>query len=304
MHTLNNLFIYGQVFPRDFNLDKKLKILQEDLLSPNCDRGFYQAASERLGIVWPTEKVLLSREWDTDSGSTGNVWYMFIAFLLLLKQVSVWLKMIGANVMLEFSSPTTRSSKCLLNHRTRFGRGHCKILPSSPFHLWIGFQFIWPSKISIDQVHIVKAMVFPVVNVPMWKMDRKEGWVPKNWCFQIVVLEKTPESPLDCKEMKTVSPKGNRPWIFTGRTDAEAEAPTLWPLIGEDPDAGKDWKQKEKAGQKMRWFHSSIDSVKVNLSKLKESIKEGELARCSPETCKESDPTEWLSSNSRISKFS
>ena len=151
IHTLNNLFIYGQVIPRDFKLDKKLKILQEDLLSPDSDRCFYQAASERLGIVWLIEKVLLSKEWDIDAESTGNVWYMFISFLLLLKQVSVWLKMIGTNVMLEFSSPTTRSSKCLLNHRTRFGRGLCKILPSSPFHLWIRFQFIWPSKTSIDQ---------------------------------------------------------------------------------------------------------------------------------------------------------
>ena len=79
----------------------------------------------------------------------------------------------------------------------------------------------------------------------MWELDHKEGWVPNNLCFQIVVLEKTLESPLDCK-IKPVDPKGNQPWIFFGRTDAEAEAPILWPPdaksqhIGQDPDAGKD----------------------------------------------------------------
>ena len=86
----------------------------------------------------------------------------------------------------------------------------------------------------------------------MQELDHKEGWAPKNWCFWIVVLEKTLESPLDSKEIKPVHPKGNQPWIFTGRTDAEAEAPILWPpdvkswLIRKDPDAGKDWRQKEK----------------------------------------------------------
>ena len=86
----------------------------------------------------------------------------------------------------------------------------------------------------------------------MWELDYKKGWVPKNWCFQIVVLEKTLESPLDCTEIKPVNRKGNPLWIFTGGTDAEAEAPILWPsdmkkwLIGKDPDAGKDWGQEEK----------------------------------------------------------
>ena len=86
----------------------------------------------------------------------------------------------------------------------------------------------------------------------MWELDCKEGWAPKNWCYSIVVLEKTLESPLDCKEIKPVNPKGNQSWIFIGRTDAEAEAPTLGPpdvksrLIGKDSDAGKDWEQEEK----------------------------------------------------------
>ena len=86
----------------------------------------------------------------------------------------------------------------------------------------------------------------------MWELDQKEGWGLKNWCFWTVVLGKTPESPLDCKEIKSVNPKGNWPWIFIGRTDAEAETPILWPhdmknrLLGKGPGAGEDWRQEEK----------------------------------------------------------
>ena len=97
---------------------------------------------------------------------------------------------------------------------------------------------------------------FSSSHVQMWELDHKEGWVPKNWCFWIVVLEKTLENPLNCKEMKLVNPKGNQPRIFIGRTDAEAEAPILWPpdtksqLIVKHPDAGKDWRQEEKGGDR------------------------------------------------------
>ena len=99
------------------------------------------------------------------------------------------------------------------------------------------------------KVYIVKPMVFFSCHVQMWEMDHEEGWVLKNWCFWTVGLEKTLESPMDSKEIKPVNPKGNQPWMFIGRTDAEAEAPILWLtyaknwLIGEDPDAGKDWWQ-------------------------------------------------------------
>ena len=92
----------------------------------------------------------------------------------------------------------------------------------------------------------------------MWELDYKESWVPKNWCFWTVVLEKTLQSLLDCKEMQPVNPKGNQFWIFIERMDAEAENPILWPLnaknwlIGKDPDAGKDWGQKEK-GDNRGW---------------------------------------------------
>ena len=86
----------------------------------------------------------------------------------------------------------------------------------------------------------------------MWKLDYKESWAPKNWCFWTVVLEKTLESPWDCKEIQPVHPKRNQSWIFIGRTDAEGEIPILWPpdaknwLIWKYPDAGKDWRQEEK----------------------------------------------------------
>jgi len=89
-------------------------------------------------------------------------------------------------------------------------------------------------------------------HVWIWELDHKESWVPKNWCFWTVMLENTLESPLDCKEIQPVHPKGNQSWIFIGRTDAKAETPVLWPpdmknwLIGKDPDAGKDWRQEEK----------------------------------------------------------
>ena len=98
----------------------------------------------------------------------------------------------------------------------------------------------------------------------MWELDHKEGWALKNWCFQIVELEKTLENPRASKEIKPVNPKGNQPWIFIGRTDFEAEAPILWlpdaksRLIGKDPDAGKDWRQEEKWGaedEMVRWHH-------------------------------------------------
>ena len=98
----------------------------------------------------------------------------------------------------------------------------------------------------------------------MGELDHKEGRASKNWCFQTVVLETTPESPLDCKEIKPVNPKGNQSWIFIWRTDAEAEAPILWPpdakswFIGKDPDAGKEWGQEEKGAVKdemVEWHH-------------------------------------------------
>ena len=99
----------------------------------------------------------------------------------------------------------------------------------------------------------------------MWELDYKESWVPKNWCFWTVVLEKTLESPLDWKEIQPVHPKWNQSWIFIGRTDVEAETPILWPpdsknqLIWKDPDAGKDWRQEEKEDD--RWWDGWMASL-------------------------------------------
>ena len=93
---------------------------------------------------------------------------------------------------------------------------------------------------------------FSSSHVWMWELDCKESWALKNWCFWTVVLEKTLESPLDCKEVQLVHPKGDQSWVLIGRTDVEAETPILWPpdakswLLGKDPDAGKDWGQEEK----------------------------------------------------------
>ena len=109
---------------------------------------------------------------------------------------------------------------------------------------------------------------FPSSHVQMLELDHKEDWVPKNWCFWIVVLEKTLDSSLDCKEIKSVNPKGNQPWIVIGRTDAKAEAPILWPHDAKswkDPDAGKDWRQGRSRQRRMRWLDGIIDSMETNL---------------------------------------
>ena len=135
----------------------------------------------------------------------------------------------------------------------------------------------------------------------MWELDYKESWAPKNWCFWNVVLEKTLESPLDWKEIQPVNPKGNQSWIFFGRTDAEAETPTLWPpdvknwLIGKDPDAGKDWRWEEKVtteDEMVGWHHqlNGHESEQV----LGVGDGQGSLACCSPWDRKESDTTERL----------
>ena len=115
---------------------------------------------------------------------------------------------------------------------------------------------------------------FSSSHVWMWELDYKESWTLKNWCLRTVVLEKTLDSLLDGKEIKLDNPKGNQPWIFTGKTDAKDKVPILWPpevksrLIGKDPDAGKDWRQEEKGQERMRWLDVATNSMDMSLSKL------------------------------------
>ena len=139
---------------------------------------------------------------------------------------------------------------------------------------------------------------FSSSHVWMWELNYKESWVPKNWCFWAVVLEKTLESPLDCKEIQPVSPKGDQSWVFIGRTDAEAETPILWPhdakswLIAKDPDAGKDWGQEEKGmtEDEMVGWHHWLDGHEFEQA-LGVGDGQGGLAWCSPCGRKESDTT-------------
>ena len=135
----------------------------------------------------------------------------------------------------------------------------------------------------------------------MWKLDYKESWAPKNWCFWTVMWEKTLESPLVSKEVQPVNPKGNHSWIFIGRTDAEAETLILWPpamkswLTTTDPDAGKDWRMEEKGmtEDEMVGWHHQLDGHE---SEQAPGVGDGQgsLACCSPWSRKESDMTEWL----------
>ena len=134
----------------------------------------------------------------------------------------------------------------------------------------------------------------------MWELDYRESWAPKNWYFWTVVLEKTLESPLDCKEIQPVHPKGNQFWIFIGRTDADVETPILWPsdtknwLTGKDPNAGKDWRQeKGMTEDEMIGWHHQLDRYQSEEA-VRVDDGEGSLTCCSPWGNKQSDTTEQL----------
>ena len=145
---------------------------------------------------------------------------------------------------------------------------------------WKG-SYDWPRQHVKKQRHYFankgpssQGYCFSSSHVWMWELDCKENWMPENWCFWTVVLDKTLESPLDCKEIQSVHPKGHHSWVFTGRTDVEAETPMLWPpdvkswLIRTGPDAGKDWRRKEKGMTEDEMVDGITDSMDMSLGKL------------------------------------
>ena len=139
--------------------------------------------------------------------------------------------------------------------------------------------------------------------IRMWELDHKEGWVPNNWCFWTVVLEKILESPLNCKEIRPDDPKGNQPCIFIGRIDAQAEAPILWPpdvkswLIIKDLDARKNWrKEKGTTEDEMVGWYYRLNGHDFEQTP-GDSEGQGSLVCCNSWGQKESDTTWWLKKN-------
>ena len=170
------------------------------------------------------------------------------------------------------------------------------------FNLWsLFFHCLLKSRDFSNKGLYSQSYGFSSGHVWIWELDCEESRMPQNWCFWTVVLEKTLESPLDCKEIQPVYPKGDQSWVFIGRTDVEAETPILWPphvkswLIWEDPDAGRDWGQEEKGmtEDEMAGWHHWLDGPEFEQA-LGAGDGQGSLACCSPWGQKESDTTERL----------
>ena len=193
--------------------------------------------SEKVGLKLNIQKTKIMASGPITSWQTGNQWKQWQTLFLGAPKS---LQMVTAAMKLKTLAPWKKS-------------------------------FDQPRQHIIKQTHYFanKGMSsqgygFSCGHVWMWELDYKESWALKNWCFWAMVLEKTLESPLDCKEIQPVHPKGNQSWIFIGRTDAEAETPILWPpdvknwLIGKDPDAGNNWRQEEKGmteDEMVGWHH-------------------------------------------------
>ena len=174
------------------------------------------------------------------------------------------------------------------------------------------FYFTWKKHYDQARQHIKKqrhyfadkslssqSHGFSSSHVWMWELDYKESWAPKNWCFWTVVLEKILESPLDCKEIQPVNPKGNQSWIFIGRTDVEPATPIFWPpdaknwLLEKTLMLGKSLEEKRMTEDEMVGWHHQLDGHEFGQA-LGVGDGQGSLACCSPWGCKESDKTEWL----------
>ena len=190
----------------------------------------------------------------------------------------------------------------------------CSTFTASSFRIWYSSIGIPSPPLDKPRQHIKKqrhyfankgpssqGYGFSCGHVWMWELDCEESWAQKNWCFWTMVLEKTPESPLDCKESQPVHPKEDQSWVFIGKTDAEAETSILWPpdaknwLIWKDCDAGKDWRWEEKGmteDEMVGWHHW------LNGHEFEQAPGDGDgqggLACCDSWGCKESDMTEWL----------
>jgi len=164
--------------------------------------------------------------------------------------------------------------------------------------VWIS-AYTWNVRCALFQFFL-GLLHHSILHVWIWELDHKESWALKNWCFRSVVLEKTLKSPLGYKEIKPANPKGNQFWIFIGRTDAEAEAPILWPpdvknwLLGKDPDAGKDWRLKKGMTEdEMVVWHHRLDGHYFEQAP-GVGDGQGSLACCSPWGHKEWDTSEQL----------
>ena len=216
---------------------------------------------------WKQLKCPLMTGWINTMWSILTMEYHYLKKKWILTHVTTWMNL--EDIMLIEMSQTQKNKNCviLLIYMTTYSSSH-----------------VW-----------------------MWELDYTESWAPKNWCFWTVVLEKTLESPLDCKEIQPVRPKGDQSWVFIGWTDVEVETPILWTpdgknwLIEKDPDAGKDWRQEEKGmtEDEMVGWHHWLDGHEFEQA-LEVGNGQGSLACCSPWVCKESDTTEWL--NWRIYK--
>ena len=159
-------------------------------------------------------------------------------------------------------------------------------------------------------MEVLSVKTTPSHHIWLWELVCKEGWAPKNWCIRTVMLEKTPESPLDCKEIKPVNLTGNQPWILSGRTDAEAEAPVFWSpdaksrLTRKVPDAGKNWGQKEKRAseEEMAGWHHRCNGHELGQT-LGDGEGQGGLACCHPWGHKKLDTTGRLTNNRTTFSF-